>query len=87
MRALVVGCFVVFALASLLMGCDGSGEGVVEPQTVNSIQTIVDDMRLPHEGRPHGVPGSFDWATGPRTGMGNDPGVVHCSDAKVQADE
>ena len=35
---------------------------------------IADDMRLPHESRPHGVPDFIDWAEKPRMGMGNDPG-------------
>jgi hypothetical protein len=41
---------------------------------INSIGTIIGDMQLPHEARPHGVPTSYDWAAGPRIGMGNDPG-------------
>jgi hypothetical protein len=31
-------------------------------------------MRLPHEGRPSGVPATYDWALRPRLGMGNNPG-------------
>jgi hypothetical protein len=41
-------------------------------QTANSLETIISDMQLPHEGRPHGVPESHNWALGPRLGMGND---------------
>ena len=33
--------------------------------TINSIQQIADDMALPHEGYPHGVPSGWDWAQGP----------------------
>lgn len=40
---------------------------------IDSIQTIVDDMQPPHEGVPHGVPKSYNWALGPRVGMGNNP--------------
>jgi hypothetical protein len=40
---------------------------------INSLETIVDDMTLPHEGRPHGVPDSYDWARHPVMGMGNHP--------------
>ena len=40
----------------------------------NTVQTLVDDMTLPHESRPHGVPDSYDWSQEPRIGMGNDPG-------------
>jgi beta-glucosidase len=33
-----------------------------------SLDEIISDMALPHEGRPHGVPVEFDWGTGPRSG-------------------
>ncbi len=42
-------------------------------RTVNSTQTIIDDMQPPHEGIPHGVPKDYNWAFGPRVGMGNNP--------------
>jgi hypothetical protein len=45
-----------------------------EPSTTNTVQTIIDDMTLPHEGFPHGVPANYDWARRPRVGMGNNPG-------------
>lgn len=38
----------------------------------NTLQTVINDMRLPHEARPRGV--FHDWARGPRMGKGNDPG-------------
>ncbi len=41
--------------------------------TVNSTQTIIDDMQSSHEGVPHGVPKNYNWASGPRVGMGNNP--------------
>lgn len=41
---------------------------------LNSLETIIYDMQGTHEGRPHGVPASYDWAEGPRMGKGNDPG-------------
>ena len=31
-------------------------------------------MKLPHEGKPHGVPTSYGWALGPRISMGNNSG-------------
>lgn len=37
------------------------------------LRRLVDDMRLPHEGAPMGVPGDYDWAEGPRLGYGNEP--------------
>jgi hypothetical protein len=40
---------------------------------VNSLFALRNDMALPHEGAPNGVPQSFDWAQGPRTGWGNNP--------------
>ncbi len=40
---------------------------------INSIKTIIYDMTPPHEDIPHGVPTSFDWASGPRINMGNNP--------------
>jgi hypothetical protein len=46
----------------------------LEPTGYNSVQTIIDDMRLPHQGKLHGVPDSYDWSAGPRLSMGNDPG-------------
>lgn len=44
------------------------------PGTINSLETIINDMKLPHEGHPHGVPLSWDWAQQPRLGKGNNPG-------------
>ncbi len=49
------------------------GKGGNNPATINSIQEIIDDMSLPHEGKPSGVPSSYDWAVKPRVGMGNNP--------------
>lgn len=53
----------------------------VEPQPhragqLNSVQTIVNDMTLPNQGRPMGVPASYDWAYKPVIGMGNKPPVI-----------
>lgn len=41
----------------------------------DTVETIISDMQLPHEGRPHGVPESHGWALKPRIEMGNDPGT------------
>ncbi|MGF1661490.1 MAG: hypothetical protein ACFCVG_03300 [Kineosporiaceae bacterium] len=51
------------------------------------VDLLVDDMTLPHEGRPHGVPEESGWATGPRIGMGNDPGTWLATTAWGQAYE
>lgn len=62
---------IIAALALLLPAlrvCAG------ETQPVNSAETIIRDMQLPHEGRPHGVPDSFNWSRKPRIGQGADPG-------------
>lgn len=39
----------------------------------NNLETIINDMKLSHEGFPHGVPKSWDWAKKPRLNMGNSP--------------
>ena len=46
-----------------------------QPLLLNTITTIINDMKLPHEGKPHGVPPHLNWANGPRVGMGNNPGT------------
>jgi hypothetical protein len=38
-------------------------------------QAILNDMTLPHEGYPHGVPANWNWAQGPEINMGNTPGA------------
>ena len=42
---------------------------------INSIDLILTDMTQPHAGSPHGVPETYNWFTGPRVGMGNQPGT------------
>ncbi|MDX2162982.1 MAG: hypothetical protein SF162_16825 [bacterium] len=39
---------------------------------LNSTALIIDDMRLPHEGQPSGVPESYDWSARPRIGYGHE---------------
>ena len=48
---------------------------VAKPQTTNTLQTIANDMHLPHATKLHGVPDAYDWANKPRLGRGNDPGA------------
>jgi hypothetical protein len=67
-RYLLVALFV--SLAPLAARAQ-QGEAQKVP---NSIETIAADMTLAHEGRPHGVPASYGWATKPGVEMGNDPG-------------
>lgn len=48
----------------------------IEAQTatqINSVVTIIDDMKSPHADPPHGVPKHYSWAKGPNIGMGNNP--------------
>ena len=40
---------------------------------INSVQTIKDDMNLPHMGYPNGVAESTGWTYRPRVGEGNEP--------------
>jgi hypothetical protein len=42
-------------------------------RTINSIKEILYDMNPPHESSPHGVPATYNWASGPRISMGNYP--------------
>jgi hypothetical protein len=42
--------------------------------TLNTVETIITDMALPHEGYPHGVPPDWDWARRPRVNLGDAPG-------------
>ena len=38
-----------------------------------TLTEVINDMILPHECRPHGVPESWDWGTGPRFGAAVPP--------------
>ena len=39
----------------------------------NSLEDIIDDITLPHEGLPHGVPENYNWAKAPRKGAQQPP--------------
>ena len=45
-----------------------------EADTVDPLQTVIDDMRLPHEERASGVPLHYDWALEPVI-WGHEPGA------------
>jgi len=80
------GLFIGLLSLALHLGSCACGRKNPASQTekkapVNSVQTVIDDMTLPHEGRPHGVPLNYDWAVGPRVGMGNDPGAFRAMTA------
>jgi hypothetical protein len=44
-----------------------------QPQTINSVATIISDMQPPQDAAPHGVPKHYSWANGPEIAMGNNP--------------
>lgn len=46
---------------------------IQENQKINSVQNIIDDMKLCGEGIPHGVPDRARWKNCPRIGRGNNP--------------
>lgn len=62
----------IFGLILLFLTLIALSQGSLA--ATNSIETIINDMKLPHEGMPHGVPRNYSWASHPRIGMGNDPG-------------
>ena len=60
LRSIAVVCLIC-------VSCLGCARG-----TSDGIERIIADMTLPHEGKPHGVPATYDWAGGPLLGRGND---------------
>ncbi|MBN1559896.1 T9SS type A sorting domain-containing protein [candidate division KSB1 bacterium] len=53
---------------------------VIQPREIesdytpyNSLEDIIGDITLPHEGLPHGVPSSYDWSQKPRRGAQQPP--------------
>ncbi|MEB3178562.1 MAG: hypothetical protein VKL59_05910 [Nostocaceae cyanobacterium] len=64
----------VLSIFVLVLSCCVSFKGDAQtPRTINSLSTIINDMKPPHQGIPHGVPRSYGWADGPRIAMGNNP--------------
>lgn len=61
-------------LVALLSCVAVSAQRVAAPVEIHSVDVILQDMSQPHQSRPHGVPLSYDWARGPRLGLGNHPG-------------
>lgn len=39
----------------------------------NSVKAVIEDMTLPHEGVPNGLPETMDWKYAPRLSWGNEP--------------
>lgn len=71
-------CFPLLVLVTCFTSCSATMPANLdnEPRgyTLSSVESIIDDMRLRHEGTPHGVPAHWDWANGPKVGLGNNPG-------------
>lgn len=66
--------FLVIIIGVIFSCNKNNTEDDIEEQTIpNTIEIIINDMKLPHEGFPHGVPTTYDWATNPRLGWGNNP--------------
>lgn len=70
MRAVLFTSFLILtALSMLLAACNRETSYITivtpdvsaVPDSINSVEVIISDMANPHEGRPHGVPSSFDW--------------------------
>lgn len=81
----IIGIFAISLIACSLLPKPKSAFLTIQAsnttQTINSVETIINDMLLPHEGKPHGVPESYSWALAPRIGMGNDPQSFHAMTA------
>ncbi len=74
-------CFLPLYVAMILFlvaGCSNDSDqadGVDDESVIeNTLETVISDMQGSHEARPHGVSGDAGWSSGPRVGMGNDPG-------------
>jgi len=69
LKNLIIFCF--SALPFIFIACSkANSEDDID--TVNSIEEIINDMKLPHEEIAHGTQ-QYDWGKAPRMGMGNDP--------------
>lgn len=93
----ILGKFPLLSMLFLVtVSCDKRDIAKKPTETLipNSLQTIKEDMTLPHESHPHGVPSSFHWYNMPHVGAGNNPpngytamlpwGQVYCDDKPVQ---
>lgn len=73
----IIGIFAIGLIACSLLPKSKPAYFTIPPSsathTINSVDTIINDMLLPHEGKPHGVPESYSWGLAPRIGMGNNP--------------
>jgi hypothetical protein len=70
----IVICLLVAGLAGSFARSTGAqDEAQCARGYLNSVALITNDMTLPHEGQPSGLPESYDWSAGPRIGYGNEP--------------
>jgi hypothetical protein len=60
-------------LCCLCIACKKPSDEV-QFNPLNSLETIVNDMKKCHDALPKGVPPHFDWQKCPRLGMANSPG-------------
>lgn len=65
----------ILVLSVVVVACYRSFSTGGATDMVNAVSVIAADMQLPHEGQPHGVPFTYDWALKPRLGLGNTPGT------------
>lgn len=72
-RTIVFWCLILTACGPISRDVPDPVPTVLTDTPVNSIDTIISDMQIPHDARPHGVPSNYDWAVGPRMGYGNEP--------------
>lgn len=59
------------AIAIIVLSCFDFSANTQTSETINSLETIIYDMKPPHEARPRGVPSNYNWTFGPRIGRGN----------------
>ncbi|MBF2067566.1 MAG: hypothetical protein IGS39_24580 [Calothrix sp. C42_A2020_038] len=65
--------YVFITVAAMLLNfCLNYQTNAQATQTINSVATIISDMKSPPDGLPHGVPKHYSWANGAEIGMGND---------------
>ena len=88
MNKYLLKCALLCLLTGLLfiLSKDSTSPASFEDTTLtvvipNSVETIINDMKLAHEGIPKGVPTSYSWALHPRLNMGIDPGTFRAMTA------
>lgn len=74
MQFIKIGIYYFLGMVVLLHSCTEDTTNSIETvrPTINSLQTIIDDMALPHDALPHGAV-HFDWGQAARIGWGNNP--------------